>query len=42
MEVEGAFPTQGMEVELGSIRMTWAAAEMNSSGLCPHGSGKHK
>lgn len=27
MEVEGTFPTQGMLVELGSIRMTWTAAE---------------
>lgn len=26
MEVEGTFPTQGMVVELGSIRITWAAA----------------
>lgn len=27
MEVEGAFPTRGMVVELGSIRVTWTAAE---------------
>lgn len=27
MEAEGPFPTQGMVVELGSIRMTWTAAE---------------
>lgn len=27
MEVEGTFPTQGMVMELRSIRMTWTAAE---------------